>query len=654
MSLRVLLAVTHLLGVGHLTRAAAIARAFARAGHRTTLVSGGVPAPLVSTTGVELVQLPPVRTEGTAFTELLDEDGRALGEEGLRARRDTLLATMGAVRPDVVIAELFPFGRRVLATEFLALFEAARRQTPPARVFSSVRDVLVAPKPGRVDETHRRLRACCNAVLVHGDPSLLALDRSWPRAQEIADLIRYTGYVDEGAGADQEGTGDSLRDAIVVSGGGSAAALPLFCAALGAAALRPGAPWRVLVGRGVPEGEFAVLRENAPGHVAVERARPGFRSLLRRSALSVSQAGYNTVVDLLCTRTRAVLVPFETGGETEQRLRADHLAARKLAQVLPQAELSAESLAACVDAALAAPRPPAAAIDLDGARRTVEIVEAFARSAPAVVSRGLAPSVWGPLDDALSRAADGGRQFTFWWRDDDAIQDSPPLDRLIALSRRYAVPIGIAAIPAAAHPSLRDRVQAEPSVALLVHGLAHRNHAPPGAKRAELGPSRPSAALVEDAARALAQAQKIFGAELLPVLVPPWNRIAPDLVGALPAIGYRGLSTFGARAAATPARGLRQINTHLDPIDWRGSRGLVDPAALTRCAASLIDAQGSAGGAADEPLGLLTHHLVQDEAAWAFCEALLERLAGHPQVRRPFVPDLFSATVLQNRDDVEP
>lgn len=646
-----LLAVTHLLGVGHLARAAAIARAFARAGHRTTLVSGGVPAPLVSAAGVDLVQLPPVRIAGTAFTKLLDEHGRAIEAEHLHIRQETLLATLAALRPHVVIAELFPFGRRVLGTEFLALFDAARRQTPQPLIVSSVRDILVASKPGRVEETHRRLRAYCDAVLVHGDPNLVTLGHSWPQADQIADLVHYTGYVDDGAEGDApEAHADSgERNGIVVSGGGSAAGLPLYGAALRAAAIRPGRRWRIMVGRGVAGEDFAALRCQAPAGVVVERARPDFRALLRASALSVSQAGYNTVVDLLRAGPRSVVVPFEESGETEQRVRADHLARRGLTHVLPQAELSAETLAARVDAALAAPRPATADIDLGGASRTVEIVEEFVRlSTPSRWFGRLPPATWQPLDDALSRAADRGRAVTIWWRDDDATTHTPALERLLALSRRFALPIAIAAIPSSAQPSLRERLDGETSTTILVHGLAHANHAPPEARQAELGPHRGIEALRNDAAAALAQACDKLGPRVLPVLVPPWNRIAPGLVEALPAIGYRGLSTFGVAATFEPAFGLRQVNPQVDPIDWRGSRSLVEPQALVTHIAALIDRHG--GAERDDSVGLLTHHLVQDEAVWAFCEALLERLARSIQVRCPLVSDLFCATVPQNRD----
>jgi hypothetical protein len=133
-----------------------------------------------------------------------------------------------------------------------------------------------------------------------------------------------------------------------------------------------------------------------------------------------------------------------------------------------------------------------------------------------------------------------------------------------------------------------------------------------------------------------------FGQEkLVPVLVPPWNRIAPDLVQKLPALGYCGLSTFGRRAAREPAPGLVQVNTHVDPIDWRGSRGLLAPAALIRQLAAAVSARVDGRQNADEPIGLLTHHLIHDEALWAYCAALLERLARHANLRYPSPRALF-------------
>lgn len=632
---RILIAVTHLLGAGHLTRAAALARAFAGAGHAVTLVSGGMPAALALPAGVRFVQLPPVRITGTAFTALLDPEGEPVTPARLAARRAALLDAFADSRPEAVITELHPFGRRVLAAEFDALVEAAGGAVPRPRLLASVRDVLARPgKPERIAAAHARLSAY-DAVLVHGDADLLPLDRSWPVDAAIAPLLHYTGYVDEAPGAPAPAPGP--RRGVVVSGGSSAAGLPLQEAALGAARLRPEESWRVLVGRGVPEAAFAALRASAPPNAAVERARPDFRALLAGAAVSVSQAGYNTVLDLLRSGCPAVLVPFEAGRETEQRLRADTLAARGLARVLPEADLSAGRLAEAVAAALA----PAAGsrgglppIALDGGPRSVAIVEGLLARAPAVSRPALPAADWALLAAALDRRAQRHGAVAVWWRDDDATAHTPALDRLLALRRETGWPLALAAIPAGAEPSLAARLAGEAEIDLLVHGLAHANHAPPGEKKAELA-HRPAAALEREAAQGLALARARLGALLgvLPVLVPPWNRIAPDLAAALPRLGFRGLSTFGPRGSAIP--GLVQVNTHLDPVAWRTGRGLAEPRALLARAADTV-------GRGEAPLGLLTHHLVQDARTWAFCAALLERLRAHPAVRVARADGLFA------------
>ncbi len=638
MTRRALVVVTHLLGAGHLTRAAALARALARAGVEATLVSGGAPARLVSLTGVRVVQLPPVRVEGTAFSRLLDEAGRPVTPAHLAARRALLLATLREVRPDAVVTELFPFGRRVLAHEFLDLVHAARALEPRPAIVASVRDVLAAPsRPERVAEAHGRLGALYDAVLVHGDPALVPLDASWPGAPEIAPLLRYTGYVDDGPAVEPgagEGTGE-----VLVSGGSSAAGAGLYRAALGAARLRPDRRWRVLAGGGLGEGDLAGLRREAPGNLVVERARPDFRSLLARAALSVSQAGYNTAVDLLRTGAPAVLVPFEAGGETEQRLRAERFDARGWAELLPEAVLTPESLAAAVDRAPAAHHPRAPRpVRLDGADEAARIVLGLIEARPAPAAPAVLPPRldWRPLDEALRRIE--GARARVWWRDDDATAHTPALDRLLALARRCGTPLALAAIPARIEPSLAQRLAGEPAVAVLVHGLAHANHAPAGEKRAELGAHRPLAVLADDAAAGLEAARGALGALLLPVLVPPWNRAAPGLGPLLPALGYRGLSAFGPRPAALAAPGLAWVNAHVDPVDWRGGRGLACPDALVARAAEAVARSGSQA----EPVGLLTHHLVHDEAVWAFAEALLERLAASPATEHPFVGQLFS------------
>jgi hypothetical protein len=247
------------------------------------------------------------------------------------------------------------------------------------------------------------------------------------------------------------------------------------------------------------------------------------------------------------------------------------------------------------------------------------------------------PASWRDLEREFDAWAAVGRTATLWWRDDDAVSATPELERLLALSGDFAVPLALAVIPAGADDGLRRRLAAAPSVVVLQHGLAHHNHAPPGDKKAEFGPHRPCAAMRAELAAGRERLRELFhgscAAPLLPVLVPPWNRVDPALIPELPMLGLVGLSTHTPR----PAReqdGVVQVNTHLDPLDWDGRRG--------RTVAPFVGTDAALGGLIwhlvarrtgrvddEEPTGLLTHHLAMDAACWSFVAELLRRVAGH-------------------------
>ncbi len=289
MSGSVIITVTHLLGSGHLVRAAQLARALAGTGFAVTLASGGMPLRPMAGEPFAFLQLPPVRTEGVDFKTLLDEAGAPVTAERMAARIAMLEEAAATTGPDIVITEHFPFGRRQLAREFEALIAAAKGANPRCLVLSSIRDVLVTPKPARIAEAQERIARLFDAVLVHGEETVLPLERSWPVTEELAAKLHYVGYLGAPVASlsvSGEGAGE-----ILVSGGGSAAAVPLFELALGAARLSPGRGWRVLVGRGVDESDFARLSASAPANATVERARADFPALLARCALSISQGG---------------------------------------------------------------------------------------------------------------------------------------------------------------------------------------------------------------------------------------------------------------------------------------------------------------------------------------------------------------------------
>ena len=239
---------------------------------------------------------------------------------------------------------------------------------------------------------------------------------------------------------------------------------------------------------------------------------------------------------------------------------------------------------------------------------------------------------WSDLSEELDAWRDEGRIATLWWRDDDAAAPGPALDRLAGIAGEHAVTVGLAVIPALASGALATWVESA-RVEVLQHGWAHRNHATDGGKKSELGRHRAPGVVTADLAKGLAKLRGLARARSLPVLVPPWNRIDPALIPALPPAGFRGLSTFGPRRAAEPAPGLRQTNCHVDVVDWRGGRGFVGEDRAIAAVAGHLAARRTGSVDPDEPTGLMTHHAVHEESTWTFIARFMERTRHHPAAR---------------------
>lgn len=234
----------------------------------------------------------------------------------------------------------------------------------------------------------------------------------------------------------------------------------------------------------------------------------------------------------------------------------------------------------------------------------------------------ISDATWRPLSKALDRWEAAGRQPAFWLRDDDAIEPTGALIRLIDLSAWGEAPVALAVIPAFAGKPLADRLVGSPHIVPVVHGWSHENHAPAGSKKQELGLHRRMEAVLADLERGLRRSEALFAGRAVPLLVPPWNRIDAALLPHLPALGYRGVSTFGPPKPAP----LPLVNTTVDIIDWHGTRGCRDHAVLVAEIVNELDA-----GLADQDLpsiGVLTHHLIHDEAAWDFMQRLFTMTRG--------------------------
>ena len=382
---RVLFYVQHLLGIGHQRRGATLTRAMQDAGLDVTYVSGGHGIPNLDLGGAELVQLPPVRAVDLYFKKLVDENDQPINDAWRERRRDGLLAVWRRIQPHVIVLELYPFGRRQMRFELLPLLDAALASERRPIIASSVRDILVAsPKPERLVEMLKRVETYFDHVLVHGDPGLVPFESTFPHAAQIAGKLHYTGYVVDRTGQ-RGGPGSPGWDEVLVSSGGGAMGDALMRSAIQARAKSTlnGKRWRVLVGVKVPEDEYqaliALAAENGEtGGIVVERARGDFPTMLMNCALSISQGGYNTLMECMHAGCRAIIVPYAGGLETEQTLRAELLAKRGVITVLAETELSPGAMAEAVERSLAGPGAATAGVRTDGAANGARQIAAWA------------------------------------------------------------------------------------------------------------------------------------------------------------------------------------------------------------------------------------------------------------------------------------
>ncbi len=362
----------HLSGTGHLVRTLALARATAAAGSQVLVIGGGRPLDHIDLKDISFLQLPPVQVPDFDFSTLRTPEGAVADDAYLATRRGALQEALTGFRPDALVTELFPLGRRVLAAEF----EAAIAACPEAAIIASVRDIPEPPsKPERLEQAAARLRRDYNALLVHGDADFLPLSRTWPLPGDLSPMIHHTGYV----AGDPPPPCDAPGETVLVAVGGGVLGRRLLALAASAAALSP-RPWRLLTGGADAAGLARDLTTKyGRANLAVEPPRPDYRALLACAACSISLAGYNTVLDLAGCDTPAILVPFDEHGEREQVIRAERLAGLDGFTVLRLDALTPATLAGAAETAATGPRRTPLALARDGAARAAAKILELAR-----------------------------------------------------------------------------------------------------------------------------------------------------------------------------------------------------------------------------------------------------------------------------------
>jgi hypothetical protein len=243
----------------------------------------------------------------------------------------------------------------------------------------------------------------------------------------------------------------------------------------------------------------------------------------------------------------------------------------------------------------------------------------------------MTPGPWIALSAELDLWAEAGRPVRLWLRDDDAIAPGPALDRLASLSERFSLPVLLAVIPMLAQPALAATLRAMPCLLPCQHGTWHRNHAGPGEKKSEFGGGRAQAEVRTEIATARRRLEDLLGPALLPVFVPPWNRIDPAIAVQLPELGFSGLSCFRGFDLGEAGRP-NVINSEIDVMNWKGGRVGYRADALAAEICDRLSRFRQRSPSDPAILGLLLHHRDHDGAGWAALETVLARLTTHPAV----------------------
>ncbi len=229
-------------------------------------------------------------------------------------------------------------------------------------------------------------------------------------------------------------------------------------------------------------------------------------------------------------------------------------------------------------------------------------------------------SLWDTVSDELALWGDGLPPARLWLRDDDAEAPTSNLEKLGRLTGQFNVPITIAVVPQPASVALAEWIFKHKQFSIALHGYSHHNYAPVSEKKCELGLHRGAQVVLDELAIGRGKLGNMFGDRFIDMLVPPWNRIDQHLLSFLAELGFKSLSTFTWKDFTT-IPGLVQLNCHVDIIDWRGSRG---GRAIDDLIGELAEALQTARESGGAPIGILTHHLVHDAAAWDFLEQLFQ------------------------------
>ncbi|MFQ5544144.1 MAG: glycosyltransferase, partial [Nitrospiria bacterium] len=563
---KVLFYCQHVLGMGHLIRSREIVHGLKD--FEVCFLNGGEIVPgFEFSSEISVVNLPPIKSDAE-FKEIQGAGGFQSLKALKAARTKEILAEYTRFKPDALIIELFPFGRRKFAFELVPLLCRIQLDGNRTKVVCSLRDILVSKR----DQTRHEDQVCYmmnryfDLLLIHSDPKFQKLDETYSRMNDLENQIRYTGFVANSVSKRETDQEDKVliepsETPLILSsiGGGRVGIELLECAIAASSIVEKSLPHRLLIFTGpyLSDDDFLNLQALVAGkqNITLKRYTTDFLSYMKIADLSISMAGYNTCMNILTTETKAIVLPFTGNNNEEQTIRAEKLEALGLVSMIRPDTLNPLTLSEKILKSLKS-TSVAMPLNLNGAENTaIFLKEMFVDAGQNKTNRNGSKYCGGDMQyevlksklrPCLEKFAKETKEVRIFLRDDDANDDLEKLRQLFDVTLASGVPLNLEIIPddltEAGIRLLRNHKHLHPTlVELNQHGWRHVNHETEG-RKCEFGVSRTFEQQLEDISKGKSRLEKIFNSKFYPVFTPPWNRCTEETLKALDHLGFKVFS----------------------------------------------------------------------------------------------------------------
>lgn len=620
----------HSLGMGHLVRSLALAESLSEE-FRVILLNGGrLPKQMRVPSEVEIINLPPLGFDEN--NNLVSRDKRRTVEKSQALRQRIILETYKNEKPEILLIELFPFGRKKFAPELLPLLEEARGKS---KIICSLRDILVGKGKDqqkfeeRAFETANRF---FDAILVHSDPSFARLEESFGASTCLRVPVFYTGFVAPKTQSSNKPKRARRARQIIVSAGGGLVGENLLRTAINTHTLLPGKEqikMKIIGGLFLPKNDWLGLQYLSKNqkNVHLRRFVRNLRGEMSRADVSISQCGYNTTLDILLSGVSALVVPFGEGGEDEQTKRARRL--EKLGALRVCEKLTAKNLAREIQKSFKFQRDEIS-LDMNGGENSARIIrDLLPKSQPKIHSK----KSW--LEPICRALAERRETVKIFFRNDDAGIENVRLFKLFDIFEKFALPLDMAVIPKEVSPAfageLTLRLNLKPNLfSIHQHGFAHISHEREG-RKCEFGKARNKSQQFFDIAKGRRILADFFDTLPQPIFTPPWNRCTKETGESLRELGFKILSRETGAEPLSIA-GLTEIPVS---VDWFAKRKGIP---LNRDEIGELTEKTIRE---NDVIGIMLHHALMNEIEREFLGEMLEIFSRCPTVESSSMWSLY-------------